>query len=305
MPRRGGGSGGASRAPLTREVMISKKVSYVLRHGAEKEGLKLDQNGYANCADLLQWRNLRSLNVTFPELQSIVTSNDKQRFQLIPLTTTVSSASSTSADPPSSSEPADYLIRASQGHSLPIASASLLTPILPTDTDFPEEVVHGTFPAAWKLILKSGGLSRMRRQHVHFAKGLPSAPHAKSRASLPSVPAVQERESNSFGRSDEPAPVGDENSPELAVLALNQGNAEEEKVISGMRRDANVLVWVDVRGSISDGGLKWWRSANGVILTEGDSHGMVSLDFIKRVEKRGGSIMWEPARDLSADKLSK
>ena len=33
--------------------MISKKISYVLRHGAEKEGLKLDKNGYANCADLV------------------------------------------------------------------------------------------------------------------------------------------------------------------------------------------------------------------------------------------------------------
>ena len=53
MPRRGGSSGGATRAPLSREVLISKKISYVLRHGAEKEGLRLDKNGYANCADLV------------------------------------------------------------------------------------------------------------------------------------------------------------------------------------------------------------------------------------------------------------
>ncbi|MCJ1401168.1 hypothetical protein MMC11_004380 [Xylographa trunciseda] len=300
MPRRGGGSGAASRAPLSREVMISKKVSYVLRHGAEKEGLKLDRNGYANCADLLQWRNLRSLNVSFPELQSIVASNDKQRFQLVPLTHTDSSASFTSHETASSSEPAHYLIRASQGHSLPIASEALLTPILLPDNDFPEEVVHGTFPAAWKLILKSGGLSRMRRQHVHFAKGLPSPPNAKQTAP---VLAVQEREPDSLGKSDELVPVEDENGSEPAVLALDEGKAGEQKVISGMRRDASVLIWVDVRRSISDGGLKWWRSANGVILTEGDSQGMVSIDFVKRVEKRGGSVMWEPAGETSADKL--
>ena len=57
MPRRGGGNNGATRAqaPLSREVMISKKVSYVLRHGADKEGLKMDKNGYANCADLVRF----------------------------------------------------------------------------------------------------------------------------------------------------------------------------------------------------------------------------------------------------------
>jgi len=57
MPRprgRGGGRGEGQREPLPRDVMISKKISYILRHGAEKEGLKLDRNGYANCADLVR-----------------------------------------------------------------------------------------------------------------------------------------------------------------------------------------------------------------------------------------------------------
>ena len=55
MPRQGG-RGGAGRDPLPREVVVSKKISYVLRHGAEKEGLKLDQRGYVNCADLVGGR---------------------------------------------------------------------------------------------------------------------------------------------------------------------------------------------------------------------------------------------------------
>ena len=57
MPRpwgRGGGKEGGGREPLPRDVVISMKISYILRHGAEKEGLKLDQNGYANCADLVR-----------------------------------------------------------------------------------------------------------------------------------------------------------------------------------------------------------------------------------------------------------
>ena len=55
MPGRRGGGGGSrgGRVPLPREVTISKAMSFVLRHGAEKEGLKLDENGYANVADLV------------------------------------------------------------------------------------------------------------------------------------------------------------------------------------------------------------------------------------------------------------
>ena len=121
---------------------------------------------------------------------------------------------------------------------------------------------------------------------------------------MASIPAIQDPKPTPPGRANEPVLVLDENSSEPAVLALNGGKAEEEKVVSGMRRDASVLVWVDVQRSISDGGLKWWRSANGVILTEGDPRGMVPIEFVKRAEKRGGAILWEPARDRSADKLS-
>ena len=41
------------RAPPPREVVVSKKISWVLRHGAEKEGLELDGNGYARVDELV------------------------------------------------------------------------------------------------------------------------------------------------------------------------------------------------------------------------------------------------------------
>ena len=55
MPARGGGrnkSGGA-RPPPSREETVSKAMAYVLRHGAEKEKLKLDGSGYINCEELV------------------------------------------------------------------------------------------------------------------------------------------------------------------------------------------------------------------------------------------------------------
>ncbi|KAL9581335.1 MAG: hypothetical protein Q9212_003956 [Teloschistes hypoglaucus] len=57
MPSRGGArgkSGGGKRPPPPREEMVSKAMSYVLRHGAEKEGLKLDEGGYVDCGELIE-----------------------------------------------------------------------------------------------------------------------------------------------------------------------------------------------------------------------------------------------------------
>ena len=46
------------------------------------------------------------------------------------------------------------------------------------------------------------------------------------------------------------------------------GGASGDKVISGMRRDAQILIYVDIKKALEDG-MKWFKSENGVILTEG------------------------------------
>ena len=62
MPGRRGGRGGG-RGGLPREVQVSKKISWLLRHGAEQEGLKLGDGGYVNVADVVG-----SLSLFFPVL---------------------------------------------------------------------------------------------------------------------------------------------------------------------------------------------------------------------------------------------
>ena len=47
---RGGGRGGG---PMPRDVQVSKKLSKLLRHDAEQEGLKLGKGGYINLADVV------------------------------------------------------------------------------------------------------------------------------------------------------------------------------------------------------------------------------------------------------------
>ena len=48
----------------------------------------------------------------------------------------------------------------------------------------------------------------------------------------------------------------------------------KEGVVSGMRTTCNIAVYIDVRKSMSLG-IKWYRSANGVLLTPGDDAGLV------------------------------
>lgn len=50
--RMAGGKGGG-RGPMTREVQVSKKLSWLLRHAAEKEGLQLGEGGYINVQDVV------------------------------------------------------------------------------------------------------------------------------------------------------------------------------------------------------------------------------------------------------------
>ena len=60
-----------------------------------------------------------------------------------------------------------------------------------------------------------------------------------------------------------------------------------------MFASSSVLIFVDVEGALG-AGIKFWRSANGVILSEGNEEGVVPVEFFKKVEVRkgkGGVVM--------------
>ncbi|KAI4954082.1 hypothetical protein J4E91_001791 [Alternaria rosae] len=267
-----GGRGGGNRNPAnqSREVQVSRKISWLLRHGASQEGLKLGKGGYVNVQEALNTKTLKGLKVTFPELRDIVANNDKQRYSMI-LASSLDQESSDSTAPrqeqpapdalesiPESDNPADYLIRANQGHSIKVDSEGLLTPITQEAGNVPETVIHGTNEKAWNLILKGGGMRRMGRNHMHFASGLPAG---------------------------------------FKALDASADSTTEEKeaapVISGMRTNSTILIYIDINAALA-AGIKFFLSENGVILTEGNEQGLLSYEFFKRVESRkkdGGVLM--------------
>lgn len=83
------------------------------------------------------------------------------------------------------------------------------------------------------------------------------------------------------------------------------------KVISGMRRDAQVLIYIDLKKAMQ-AGCPFWRSENGVILSEGvateERGNLVPLEVFDVVVERacglgklweGGSVLKELPGELT------
>ncbi|KAH9761774.1 2'-phosphotransferase [Citrus sinensis] len=132
-----------------------------------------------------------------------------------------------------------------------VESESLLKPILSA-----EEVsvcVHGTYKRNLDSILESG-LKRMKRLHVHFSCGLPT-------------------------------------DGEPRHMFLTEDGTNFSAAHGSMRRDVNVLIFLNVRKALADG-MKLYISDNKVVLTEGFD-GVVPVEYFEKIES------WPDRRPIS------
>lgn len=76
-------------------------------------------------------------------------------------------------------------------------------------------------------------------------------------------------------------------------IHLAQGIAGQN-IISGVRNSSQILIYIDLPSALS-AGLKFYLSANGVVLSEGDENGFIKPEFFRRVEnsKREALSGWE------------
>ncbi|KAK9480245.1 phosphotransferase KptA/Tpt1 [Lipomyces japonicus] len=230
------------RVPDSPEVRLSKRLSYILRHGAGKEKLPIRDDGYVAVNVILQHSSFRG--VSFADIQRIVNTNEKARFKLIyngdddnSIEIDNNNNNNNNNNNGSSIDTLSghgWLIRANQGHSLAV---NLLELDAITDaTQFPI-AVHGTRLTVWNDHIKTKGLSKMKRNHIHMATGLPN----------------------------------------------------HEGVISGMRNSSNVYVYVNLEKALQDG-IKFFKSANGVILSEG-INGILEPKYFAKVEDSAGNSL--------------
>jgi len=155
--REGGHRGGRHHRDSDPNVLISKNLAWLLRHGAEKEKLSMDAGGWVPLDEILKKDFYKTKHIGVDKIKDIVDSNDKKRFEL-----------KTEAN--ASGVPVLY-IRASQGHTLKSVSDEDLLEKIINAAEIPV-CIHGTYRDAWELIKKTG-LKPMSRNHVHFAVGYP------------------------------------------------------------------------------------------------------------------------------------
>ncbi|XP_076877460.1 tRNA 2'-phosphotransferase 1 [Brachyhypopomus gauderio] len=206
--RRRGGRGTRDEG---RDVRLSKSLSYALRHGACKMGFRMSSDGFIFVDELLSHQHFSSFSLE--DVERVVATNDKQRFKL-----------------QNHPESGRVQIRANQGHSVQVEDLEL-RPVVSDDPDCPQEAVHGSYMMHWASI-RSQGLSRMTRTHIHLAPGLPG----------------------------------------------------EGRVISGMRGNCDLAVYIDVPKALSDG-IKFYWSENGVLLTPGGADGLLSPRYFSRAQR--------------------
>jgi putative RNA 2'-phosphotransferase len=141
-----------------RLVKISKYLSKHLRHEPERLGLTLAPGGWVRVEDLLAACARHHFPITREQLEEVVGGNDKQRFSF---------------------DPTGTLIRANQGHSTSVDLQ--LEPAVP-----PDVLYHGT-GAQHVEAIRSDGLKRMARHHVHLSIDVPTATKVGARHGKPVV----------------------------------------------------------------------------------------------------------------------
>ena len=141
-----------------RLILVSKCLAKHLRHAPETIGLTLEPGGWVGIVDLLTATADHRFPIAYDELIEVVESNDKQRFAI-------------SDD--------GAMIRANQGHSVAVD--------LQLDEQKPPPVLfHGTI-AAFLPSIRSEGLIRGRRHHVHLSPDRQTAARVGARRGKPVI----------------------------------------------------------------------------------------------------------------------
>lgn len=144
--------------PKSKDVQISKFMSFLLRHGLNERNIKMQADGYIHIDDLMNQPEMK--DTTIEDVRLIVQNSDKQRYAI-------------------NENELGIFIRANQGHSKEVGDKIADNKLLTEIKEALPVCVHGTDRKAWKLV-SGAGLSAMKRKHIHLASGLPDDADVKS-----------------------------------------------------------------------------------------------------------------------------
>lgn len=126
---------------------------WVLRHGIDKLGLKIDDIERIPLQTLLNLKQIKQSGATKAIVREIVETSEKQRFRLNKVNGV-------------------WMIGANQGHSKEIGNRINTSKSMKKLTEPLELCVHGTCTKFINSIKKTG-LNKIARTHIHMATGYP------------------------------------------------------------------------------------------------------------------------------------
>ena len=137
---------------------LSIYISMILRHRPQEAHITLDEHGWADVDELLAGVNSTGRKIDMSMLEEIVATDKKQRYSFSPDKT---------------------LIRANQGHSIPVD-------VELKEQEPPEILYHGT-AAGFLASIEKEGLKPMGRLYVHLSKDAETAENVGKRHGKPVV----------------------------------------------------------------------------------------------------------------------
>lgn len=153
-----------------RHKRISKFLSLVLRHRPELIGIELDAQGWVAVEELLTHAHRQGTRFSEEELRQVVAESDKQRFAF---------------------NEDGSMIRANQGHSVPVDLA--------LETRIPPEILyHGTVGNVLPDI-RTQGLLKGKRHHVHLSPDEATAIKVGSRRGKPVILEIASQQMHADG----------------------------------------------------------------------------------------------------------
>jgi len=149
---------------------VSKFLSLVLRHKPESLGITLDEHGWTTVDSLLSKLRAKGYRIDRSQLAFIVETNNKKRFAFSPDGTQ---------------------IRANQGHSVDVDLGYI-------EKQPPQLLYHGTATRFLDSI-RTEGLKKMNRHHVHLSSDEQTARAVGSRHGKPIILTVKASEMATAG----------------------------------------------------------------------------------------------------------
>mmetsp|Transcript_5135 Transcript_5135/g.13803 ORF Transcript_5135/g.13803 Transcript_5135/m.13803 type:complete len:266 (-) Transcript_5135:931-1728(-) len=177
---RGRGRGRKGNRKGGRPKSLSHSLSWALRHAAVELKLTMTPDGYVPVDEIIHHTHPKFRDATLEKIREVVDTNDKKRFKLEErpaklYKTKDQDGADTNTDTSTSGDDELILcIRANQGHTVSIIDPNLLlTKMTADELRSTSTIVHGTYRQPYDSAIQKHGLSRMKRNHIHFASGLP------------------------------------------------------------------------------------------------------------------------------------